>query len=44
MERPVAPLIAAEDAILIDTGKYTIDQMVEQAITFIVYLNKEPPA
>ncbi|MGB1036841.1 MAG: (d)CMP kinase, partial [Candidatus Puniceispirillales bacterium] len=36
MERPVAPLIPAEDAIRIDTGKYSIDQMVEQAITFIV--------
>jgi cytidylate kinase len=36
MERPVAPLIPAEDAIMIDTGKYTIDQMVEQAIAYIV--------
>jgi cytidylate kinase len=36
MNRPVAPLKPAEDAIRINTGKYAIDQMVEQAMTYIV--------
>ena len=44
MNRPVAPLKPAEDAIRINTGKYAIDQMVEQAMTYIVSPESEPPA
>ena len=36
MRRPIAPLKPAQDAIMINTGLMSIDQMVKQAITYIV--------